>query len=418
MPPRRRAPTVRALCLEDYLRYGENQTYTSQALYAHMRTAPSLLKALRAPADAGPAPIDIDGPALYMDGKSEQIGRDEYIPLIFAQLKDPRFPVNSMQIWSQNWLEARNPPVLIKALSSFPNVCVLNLNGIECSEDQFISIVRSYPNLTNLETQDVSIREYESGSSTHADPVEATCVSAREIRDGQQGPEIQQISIYVDTVTGWVFLDLFASRRSPVALRNLTKLTLRHYSNVICNNDNLVRRLSRFIKLCPNLWEIDIDSFNIGKSMCRDLLPRADQTFLSYVVSRLEPLDLGNTIHHVHFCIFITGNFETNMTLNWWASTFSQLKRPRHLSRVTIEVEFDIENIPREVWNKFPTHVPGWAALDEALTRPQLKVYEIHLQTLESLRTRAGFSMSAMSTWLCQVCLPKSKTKYGRKFVS
>ncbi|KAK0460172.1 uncharacterized protein EV420DRAFT_1641500 [Desarmillaria tabescens] len=402
MPPRRRAPTVRTPSLEDYLQYGKHQKYSSQVLYAHMLTAPSLYKALGAPEGAGQPEPDIYGPGLYINSNSEQIGRDEYIPFLFAQLKDPRFPVFGMHIWDQNWLEARNPPVLINALCSFPNVCVLNLQSIECSEDQFISVVRSYPNLANLDTEEIKIREYESGSSAHADPVEATSVSASVIRDGQRGPEIQQISIYVDNTTGWVFLDLFASRRSPVALRNLTKLTLRHNSDVICNDANLVRRLSCFIRLCPNLWEIDIDHFNIGKSM----------------FTRLEPLDLGDTIHHVHFCLFIAGNFETNMTIDWWASTLSQLRRPRHLTKVTIEVEVDIENIPREVWNKFPTRsAPGWAALDHALTRPHFKAYEIHLQTVESTASRAGFSMSMMSMWLGQVCLPKSKKKYGRKFV-
>ncbi|PBK95920.1 hypothetical protein ARMGADRAFT_753439 [Armillaria gallica] len=417
MPPRRRAPTVKALCLEDYLKYGENLRYTPQALYAHMQSVPDLPQALGAPADAGQASIDIYGPALYMNGQSEHIGRDEYIPLILAKLKDPRLPINGMQIWRQNLLEVRNPPLLIKAISSFPNVCVLNLHRVECSEDQFISVVRSYPNLANLEIEDISIREYESGNSAHADPVEAISVSASEIRDGQRGPEIEQISIYVDTTTGWVFLDLFASRRSPVALRNLAKLSLRHRSDVICNDNNFVRRLSRFINLCPSLWEIDIDSFNIGKFVCRELLFRTNWIFPSYTVSTLEPLDLGPTIHHVHFCIFITGNFGTNMMLDWWASTLNQLKRPRHLSRVTIEVEFDIENIPRAVWNECPTDVPGWAALDQALTRPQLKVYEINVETVESYRARKGFSMSAMATWISTVCLPKTKKKYGRNFV-
>ncbi|KAG7442354.1 uncharacterized protein BT62DRAFT_445305 [Guyanagaster necrorhizus] len=265
MPPRRRAPTAQTPTLEDFLKYGRNQTYTTQALASHIQAASGLLPLLGAPADAGPAPIDQYGPSLYINSKTDQIGRDEYIPFLFAQLKDPRIPVNSMNIWHQNFLEARNPPVLMTALSSFPNVCILNIHTIKCNESQFISLVRSYSNLQILETQDIDIREYESSNSAHADPVEAASVAPREIRDGQQGPEIQEISLYIDTTTGWIFLDLFASRRSPVALRNLSKLTLRHRSPVICNDNNFVRRLSRIIRLCPILWEIDIDSFNIGK---------------------------------------------------------------------------------------------------------------------------------------------------------
>ncbi|KAK0185522.1 hypothetical protein F5146DRAFT_183082 [Armillaria mellea] len=266
MAPRRRAPTIKTPRLRDYLQYGENQTYTPQALYAHMQSVLDLPQALGIPAGAGPAPLDFYGPGLYLNGRkghSEQIGRDEYIPLILAQLKDPRLPINGMHIWHHNFLEVRNPPLLIRAISSFPNVCVLNVQTIECSEDQFISVIRSYPNLIHLETGDISIREYESGNSAHADPVEAISVSASEIRDRQLGPELENIYIYVDNTTGWFFLDLFSSRRSPVALRNLVKLTLRHRSDVTCNDTNFVDRLARLISLCPKLWEIDIDSFNI-----------------------------------------------------------------------------------------------------------------------------------------------------------
>lgn len=395
MPPRRRA-TIKAMCLEDYLDYGQNSKYTSQVLYSHMQSVPDLPQALGFPAGAGPASLDVHGPSLYMNGLSELIGHDDFIPLVLAKLKDPRLPINGMQIWYQNFLVARNPPLLIRAISSFPNVCVLHLCVIECSEDQFISLIGSYPNLERLEVEDISIREYESGNSAHADPVEAVSVSSNEIRAWQQGPEIEQISIYVDNTTGWVLLDLFASRRSPVALGNLVKLTIRHNTKVICNDTNFVSRFSRLISLCPRLWEIDIDSFNI--------------------VSPLAPLDLGPSIHHVHFCVFITGNYGSNMVLDWWAATLNQLRRPRHLSMVTIEIEVDIDHIPREVWNKCPTDVPSWAALDQALSRPQLAVHEIQVQAIESGTAKKGFSMSALSTWISTVCLPKTKKKYGRNF--
>ncbi|KAG7443521.1 uncharacterized protein BT62DRAFT_935130 [Guyanagaster necrorhizus] len=388
-PPQRGAPTAQTPGLEDFLKYGWNQTYTSEALYTHIQAASDLHPLLGALADSGPAPIDQHGPSLYINSKSDQIGCDDYIPFLFAQLKDPHIPVNSMNIWRQNFLEARNLPILMNALSSFPNVCVLNPHTVKCNESQFISLVGSYPNLQNLETQDIDIREYESANSAHADPMEATSVTPREMSDGQQGPEIQGISIYVDNTTGWIFLDLFASRRSLVALCNLSKLTLRHRSRVICNDNNFVRRLSHIIRLCPILWEIYIDSFNI--------------------ITPLEPLNLGTAINHVY--VFLTDkNFETNMTVNWWASTPHQLKSPRHLSRVTIEMEVDIENISRASWNKFPTKVPRWAMLDEALTRPQLKVDKVSLVMFESLRVREGFSMSAFSTWLSM--------KYGRKFLT
>ncbi|KAK0477357.1 hypothetical protein IW261DRAFT_286446 [Armillaria novae-zelandiae] len=396
MPPRGRAPTVKAPRLNDYLNYGKRPTYTPQALYSHMQSVPDLPQALGFPASAGNASLNVYGPILNISGDSEFIGRDDFIPLILAKLKDTRLPINTVQIWHQNFLAARNPPLLMRAISSFPNVCVLHLCADECSEDQFISLIDSYPNLRRLEVEDISIREYESGNSAHADPVEPISVSASEILAMQRGAELDQISIYIDNTTGWVLLDLFASRRSPVSFYSLAKLTLRHNSKVICNDSNFVSRLSRLISLCPSLWEIDIDSFNI--------------------VSPLAPLDLGPCIHHLHFCIFITGNFETNMMLNWWASTLNHLKPPRHLATVTIEIEFDIDHIPREMWNKCTTDVPGWEALDRALTRPQLEVHEVKVEAIESFKTEEGFNMSAVSTWISTVCLPKTKKKYGRNF--
>ncbi|KAK0471992.1 hypothetical protein IW261DRAFT_1597004 [Armillaria novae-zelandiae] len=357
MPPRRRAATVEAPCLEDYLTYETNPKHTPQALYTHMQSVPDLPQAL----GAGPASLDVCGPALYMIGESELIGHDPFIPLILSKLKDPRLPINAMQIWHQNFLLA-DPP-LIRAISSFPNVCVLHLCDFECSEDQFISLIRSYPNLRHLKLDKVSIREYESGSRAHADPVEAISVNASEIRDGQRGSEIKQISIYVDNTTGWALLDLFASHHSPVALRNLTVLILPHDTNVICNDTNFVSRISRLI------------------------------------ISPLAPLDLGPSIHEVRISILITGNYKTKM-LNGWASTLNQLTHPRHLSIVTIVVVFDLDHIARKVWNNFPTDIPGWAALDQALDRPQLTVREVEVCIMERDNMTKRFGMSAASTWI------------------
>ncbi|KAK0471991.1 hypothetical protein IW261DRAFT_1509546 [Armillaria novae-zelandiae] len=394
MPPRRRAPTVEAPRLEDYLTYETNSKYTPQALYAHMQSVPDLPEALGFPAGVGPPSLDINGPALRVTGKSERIGRDEFIPLILAKLKDPRLPINCVHIWNQNFLLTRNPPP-IRAISSFPNVCALYLCHVECSEDQFISLIRSYPNLKRLVLDNISIREYESGSRAHADPAEAISVSASAIRDGQRGPEIELISVYVDNITGWTLLDLFASRRSPVALRDLTMLMLPHNTEVICNDTNFVPRLSRLISLCPRLASLDIDHFNI--------------------VSPLAPLDLSPSIRDIQINVFITGNFETNMVLNWWASTLNQLTHPRYFSKVTIGVELDVDHIPREAWDNLPTHVPGWAALDQALIRPQLTVYEVKVQVMKYKPTLKGFSRTAMSAWFSTVCLPKTQKTYGTR---
>ncbi|KAK0185521.1 hypothetical protein F5146DRAFT_1165407 [Armillaria mellea] len=319
------------------------------------------------------------------DPNSSILGGDQFFRILLQHLKDPQLPISRLKLFGLNWFNVPNVGSWHAALTSFPNVSSLFLNGVICEEVHFLAIIRSLPALTHLRLDENKILSYEATRSLGVENVESRFSSIEDIRNSQRGPELISLHVGITTVSDRVALDLLATRNSPVVLRHLRELIIRDYADIVCDI-HFARRLNTLLELTTDLFDLDLDNFKITRS--------------------LPPLNIPN-LHWFRFTIHLNHAYQMDKAILWWIDTLISLPRENQLRMITVTVEVDA--LPGGT--PFPRDVSVWTALDRAMCREEIQLEELFFKICVPEKND-GY----IYRWICTQCLPMSRQRYASRF--
>ncbi|KAK0201403.1 hypothetical protein DFS33DRAFT_981796 [Desarmillaria ectypa] len=377
-----------AIFFKAYLMLGQDQSHSCRDLYAHIQNTPEKLRALARLDQRTLAFQDVDGEGSELvidDPDSSILGRDQFFRLLVGHLKDQQIPISRLKLSRLSWFNVPNVGSWHAALTSFPNVSSLFLDGVKCDEVHFLALIRSFPALNRLRLDENQIRAYEAIRSLGVENVESRFASIEDIRNGQRGPELDVLHIGITTISDRIMLDLFATRNSPIVLRHLRELIIRDYTKFVCDV-GFARRLNMFLELMTDLFDLDLDNFSITRP--------------------LPPLDIPN-LHWFRFTIHLNYDFQMDQAIFWWINTLVHLPRENQLRMITVTVEVDTE-IPSGT--PFPRDVAAWTALDRAMCRDEIQLEELFFKIC------APEDDGHIYRWICTRCLPVSRQRYASRF--
>ncbi|KAK0222274.1 hypothetical protein IW262DRAFT_972392 [Armillaria fumosa] len=371
-----------------YLTLGQGQAYSCRDLYMHIQSSPSVLRAL-ARLDQRAFPLlgaRGEGNELVIeDPNSSILGRDQFFRILVQHLKDPQLPISRLKLSGLNWFNVPNVNSWHAALTSFPNVSSLFLNGVTCEELHFLAIIRSFPVLTHLRLDENKIRTYELTRNLGVENLESRMASTEEVRGNQRGPELISLHIGITTISDRIVLDLLATRNSPVALRHLRELIIRDYSNIV-RDISFACRLNMLLELTTDLFDLDLDNIKITRS--------------------LPPLHIPN-LHWFRFTIHLNRAYQMDKAIFWWIDTLIHLPRENQLKMITVTVEADALSSR----TPFPRDISAWTALDQAMCRDEIQLEELFFKVCAP-DPNDGY----IYRWICTRCLPVSRQRYASRF--
>ncbi|KAK0460173.1 uncharacterized protein EV420DRAFT_254443 [Desarmillaria tabescens] len=378
-----------AIFFKAYLTLGQGQSHSCRELYAHVQHTPTKLRAL-ARLNQGAFALrngeKQESPLIIDDPDSSILGRDQFFRLLVELLKDPQIPISSLELSGLSWFNVPDVGSWHAALTSFPNVSSLCLQDVKCDEVHFLALIRSFPTLKALQLDENQIRAYEVTRSLGVENLESRFASIEDIRNGQRGPELEALHIGITTISDQIMIDLFVTRNSPVALHHLRELVIRDYAKFVCDI-SFARRLNMLLKLTTDLFDLDLDNFNITRS--------------------LPPLDIPN-LHWFRFTIHLNHAYQMDQAIFWWINTLLHLPRENQLRMITVTVEVDTGGIPSRT--PFPRDLSAWTALDRAMCRDEIQLEELFVKVC------APEDDGRIFRWICTRCLPVSRQRYVSRF--
>ncbi|KAK0216903.1 hypothetical protein IW262DRAFT_155382 [Armillaria fumosa] len=227
------------------LQFGEGQLFSSQDIYDHIITSPTIANALNIPDHEPSFVIKIKDP------DSTILRNDLYFLLLLAFLKDERVPVTSMELDGLNWLNFLDPSAFRLSLGPFLHISKLDLTSTTCSKYDMKCLITSLPKLTRLFLVGCKLQG-EGGPVTGPFP---------------QGPTLDQISI--DVLDGdYGVWDFLISPESPVSLSALTRIFITGDGTRAASDRTMVHRIQTLLdrtQLAIKMF--DISYINMGSNL-------------------------------------------------------------------------------------------------------------------------------------------------------
>ncbi|KAK0475854.1 hypothetical protein IW261DRAFT_461498 [Armillaria novae-zelandiae] len=373
------------------LEFGEGQLSSSQDIYNHIITSPTIANALNIPVHDPSFVIKIKDPDSMM------LRNDPYFLLLLGFLKDERVPVTSMELDGLNWLNFLDPSAFRLSLGPFFHIQKLELKSTTCSKFDMKCFITSLPKLTHLFLVGCKLQG-EGGPLTGPFP---------------EGPALDQISI--DVLDGdYGVWDFLISPESPVVLGALTKIFITGDGMRVASDRTMVHRIQTLLDRTELTTEVfDISYINMGKVFIVELF----NVLTSFQDEGLQPLDVEN-VKDLAFAITLTDvKDQMYRSVQWWTATFLALPFETHFEAVTIQVAVDQYRVEDGFVPPPDSRLILWQALDNALCRPDLHIsrllFFVNASTLNPESTYvSGYNYSGVTHWLCMHCLPRCTAKY------
>ncbi|PBK83716.1 hypothetical protein ARMGADRAFT_1067709 [Armillaria gallica] len=369
--------------LRDYLHLGANQTFSCHALYFHLQSSHSLLRALGIPRN-GRVPAQLIAPdtvvALHIDQPSN-LEQDSYFPHVLNRLKDERVPITKIMLGQTNWYKFQGASSL--DFSGFCHIKHLIIRGSAFSESHLRSVLSSLPTLRTLELHNNSMQD-------PPNPVRAVFANG-------DRPTIGTLALTIGNDTCWTLLDLLVSDRSPLNIGKLERLVLWRARGIppAGGNSLISRRVSSILQWVKFPFALELDDFKITAPM----LPI---TNLVNIKELTITLGVSNNYYDFNYQMLV-----------WWTETLKNIPGWTKLCKITIKVEL---GPPTAANAPHPRDLAQWEAFDDALCR--IEIYSGLEQLRYSVVPKTGYAghpgydCDTMRRWLCLRCLPRARIMY------
>ncbi|KAK0495702.1 hypothetical protein EDD18DRAFT_250874 [Armillaria luteobubalina] len=358
------------------LKLGVGQLFSSQDIYNHIITSPTIANALNIPVHKPSFVIRIK------DRDSRILRNDRYFLLLLVLLKHERVLITSMELEGLNWLNFLDPSAFRLSLGPFLHISELDLKSTTCSKYDMKCLITSLPKLTRLYVMGCKLQR-ESGPVTGLFP---------------QGPTLDQISI--DVLDGdYGVWDFLISLESPVSLSALTRIFITGDDTRAASDRTMVHRIQTLLDRTQLAIKVfDISYINMDEG--------------------LQPLHVEKVKDDLTFTLTLTDIMDQMYrSVQWWTATFLALPFRTQFEEVTIHIAVDQHRVENDSMPLPDSRSILWQALDEAMCRPDLHISKlvlcVHASTMnpESIYV-CEYDYSRVMHWLSKHCLPRCRAKY------
>ncbi|KAK0492306.1 hypothetical protein EDD18DRAFT_1109057 [Armillaria luteobubalina] len=333
-------------------------TNTCERLYHHLRSASSLYDVL------GP---DFDCITVQpMGGHRAQI--DPFLLTLLTALSNHP-SITNISLSGLDWSDFESRDLWHSTIQAFSHTTSVELEEVSLGADEFCSLMRAFPKLTDLIMDEVEL------SSVFPVRPSAGAFDAKTIRNYQNGPELLSLSVTVGEGTNT--LDLFTQIHSPVSLRRLESLAING-----TGGEDVIHQIAALLDIAkPYDLMINCVDFDLVRSPLLDL-------------SSVKSLEVVIPLVGEH-------NFKhTNDCLKWWELIFRRFPEVNNLTDVSIAVD-----IAPKTLDLLPTggNAFSWLLLDEVLSNTlkfRLKKFSAVARPLDMSDSTFSLNTRVYDEWL------------------